>query len=187
MLGCYQNSNERKERNRTAARSIQYIHELRKMCVHISMCVWLFVCTFGGVRVLKYTRDAILYAPLCAHTYSHTFAGRMRKAAQEMKWKFCFLPVTAQSTPALPTARTSAPALITRLTAQLLATQFVTRQHCRRWERESCALFAQSALSSLAWKWDEFYLCTHSLCECVFIVLVSLFVYTGAQMAQLHT
>lgn len=90
MLGCYQNSNERKERNRTAARSIQYIHELRKMCVHISMCVWLFVCTFGGVRVLKYTRDAILYAPLCAHTYSHTFAGRMRKAAQEMKWKFCF-------------------------------------------------------------------------------------------------
>lgn len=111
------------------------------------MCVWLFVCTFVGVRVLKYTRDAILYAPLCAHTYSHTFAGRMRKAAQEMKWKFCFLPVTAQSTPALPTACLSAPVPITRLTAQLLATQFVTRQHCRRRERESRALFAQRALS----------------------------------------
>lgn len=162
------------------------------MCVHRSMCVcvcvWLFVCTFVGVRVLKYTRDAILYAPLCAHTYSHTFAGRMRKAAQEMKWKFCFLPVTAQSTPALPTACPSAPVPITRLTAQLLATQFVTRQHCRRWEREPRSLCATCALPlSLALKWDEFYLCTHSLCECVFIVLVSLFVYTGAQMAQLHT
>lgn len=128
-----------KERNGTERRrALQYIQKLRKMCVHrsICVCVWLFVCTFVGVRVLKYTRDAILYAPLCAHTYSHTFAGRMRKAAQEMKWKFCFLPVNAQSTPALPTACPSAPVPITRLTAQLLATQFVTRQHCRRRERE---------------------------------------------------
>lgn len=162
-----------KERNGTERRrALQYIQKLRKMCVHRSMCVcvcvWLFVCTFVGVRVLKYTRDAILYAPLCAHTYSHTFAGRMRKAAQEMKWKFCFLPVNAQSTPALPTACPSAPVPITRLTAQLLATQFVTRQHCRRWERESRALFAQRALSLSLLHWNETnFIYVHTLCVSV--------------------
>lgn len=166
MVECYQNSNER---NRTAARFIHtYIHYVKCACIYICKYVWLFVCTFSGVRVLKYTRDAILYA---LHIHIHTFAGtaaaweKRRKKRNEnsafCRWRRRAPPHTS---------------LITRLSAQLLATQFVTRQHRR------LALFAQHALSCLKMRRILFMyssVCA-SVCVCVFIVLVSLFVYTGA-------
>lgn len=87
--------------------------------------VYTYVCVC--VRVLKYTRDAILYA---AYTYIHihTFAGSTAAACEKRSKNEMKILHFAGGT-----AHPRGP--ITRLTEQMLATQFVSRQR-----RSGCQL-----------------------------------------------
>lgn len=148
---CYRNSNERN--------GGLYVKNVR-----------VYVC----VRVLKYTRAAILYV---VHTYIYIYShirrlvrSRMWKAAQETKWKFYFLPVT-QPTPAAPSYGWPNKCWQPNLLATVLA---------------ACSLHCSLSPFRLVYR------CAHSLTQneselcafyirvhvCVFIVLVTLFVYT---------
>lgn len=100
-----------------------------------------------------------------AHTYSHVrrHRCRMRKAAQETKWKFCFLPVDGADHPRTPLSSREY--------------TIVGNPICYPPTSSTRSLCAARAL--LLENETNFIYVLY--CVCVFIVLVSLFVYTGAQ------
>lgn len=187
MLGCYQNSNERKERNGGALYNT-YRNYVKCACIEVCVCVviCMYLCRCASLKI--YARRHFVCSSVCTYIFTHVRRPHEKSGARNEMKILLFAgeraehPRTTDRLPVRPRSHHAPHCTIVGNPICYPPTLSAVRT------REPRSLCATCALPlSLALKWDEFYLCTHSLCECVFIVLVSLFVYTGAQMAQLHT